>query len=86
MTNKEAIELLKPLTEYSVNENGVGTFPVVYTPSQVEALELAIVALKHEANWEDVKQALNGWLNNITSPNTALNDVYRAYKRSTKSD
>lgn len=82
MTNKEAIELLKPLTEYSVNESGVGTFPIVYTPSQVEALTLAIKALNHEIYWEDVEEALNGWLNNITSPNTALNDVYRAYKRS----
>ena len=46
MTNKEAIELLKPLTEYSVNKNGFGTFPMVSTPLQVEALELAIKALR----------------------------------------
>ena len=51
-----------------------------------EAFTLAINALYHETYWEDVKQALNDWLNNVSSPNTALNDVYRAYKRSTKSD
>lgn len=44
-----------------------------------QALTLAIIALGHEVYWEDVKQALNGWLNNTTSPNTALNDIYRAY-------
>lgn len=44
-----------------------------------QALTLAIIALGHEVYWEDVKQALNGWLNNTTSANTALNDIYRAY-------
>ena len=44
-----------------------------------QALTLAIIALGHEVYWEDVKQALNGWLNHTTSPNTALNDIYRAY-------
>lgn len=51
-----------------------------------EAFNLAIKALNHEKQWEDVEQALNDWLNNFSSPNTALNDVYRAYKRRTKSD
>jgi hypothetical protein len=44
-----------------------------------EAFNLAIKALNHETYWEDVKKALNGWLNNTTSPNTALNEIYRAY-------
>lgn len=47
-----------------------------------EAFTLAIKALNHEKYWEDVQQALNDWLNNVSSPNTALNDVYRAYRRS----
>lgn len=46
MTNKEAIEILKPLTEYSVDKNGIGTFPIVSTPLQAEALDLAIKALE----------------------------------------
>lgn len=45
MTNKEAIELLKSLTKYRVN-NWIGSFPMVSTPSQVEALNLAIKALR----------------------------------------
>lgn len=46
MTNKEAIEELKPLTKYSIDKNGVvGTFPMVWRPEQVEALNLAIKAL-----------------------------------------
>ena len=48
MTNKEAIEILKPLTEIKINENGIGTFPVVNTPLQAEALDLAIKALEQE--------------------------------------
>ena len=46
MTNKEAIEILKPLTEYSVDKNGIATFPMVSTPLQAEALDLAIKALE----------------------------------------
>lgn len=46
MTNKEAIEILKPLTEYSVDKNSIGTFPIVSTPLQAEALDLAIKALE----------------------------------------
>ena len=46
MTNKEAIEILKPLTKYSVDKNGTGTFPMVSTPLQAEALEIAIKALE----------------------------------------
>lgn len=45
MTNKEAIEILKPLTGYNVDKNGIGTFPMVSTPLQAEALDLAIKAL-----------------------------------------
>ena len=41
MTNKEAIQILMPLTEYSVDENGIGTFPMVSTPLQAEALILS---------------------------------------------
>ena len=44
-----------------------------------QALTFAVKALHHETYWEDVKQALNGWLNNTTSLNTALNEIYRAY-------
>lgn len=55
MTNEEAIELLKPLTEYSVNENGIGKFPVVSTPSQIEALDLAIKALEEVEDWHKLK-------------------------------
>ena len=50
-----------------------------YDEQMKQALTLAITALRHEVYWEDVKQALNDWLNNTTSPNTALNDIYRAY-------
>lgn len=45
MTDKEAIEILKPLTEYCV-KNGIGTFPMVSTSLQAEALNLAIEALE----------------------------------------
>ena len=48
-------------------------------PETKAAFYLAIMALEHEVYWEDVKEALNGWLNNTTSPNTALNDIYKAY-------
>lgn len=68
MTNKEAIVILENL-----KIQGKTFF------SQRLALDLAIKALKHEVYWEDVKQALNDWLNNISSPQTALNDIYRAY-------
>ena len=55
MTNKEAIEILKPLTEVKINENGIGTFPVVSTPLQAEALEIAIKALEErpQGEWID---------------------------------
>jgi len=46
MTNKEAIEQLLPLAKYSVDKNGVGTFPMVSTPLQAEAIDLAIKALE----------------------------------------
>lgn len=46
MTCKEAIEILKPLTGYTIDENGICTFPMVSALSQAEALELAISALK----------------------------------------
>ena len=59
MTNKEAIELLKPLTEYKVNKDGIGTFPIVYTPSQVEALDLAIKALERpQGEWIPISERL----------------------------
>lgn len=48
MKNKKAIEILKPLTECSVDDNGIGTFPMVSTPLQVEALDLAIKALEEQ--------------------------------------
>lgn len=49
MNNKEAIEELKPLTKYSIDKNGVvGTFPMVWRPGQVEALDLAIKALEEQ--------------------------------------
>lgn len=54
MTNKEAIETLKPLTEYSVDKNGIGTFPMVSTPLQAEALDLAIKALEAQG-WNPIK-------------------------------
>ena len=70
MSNEEVIEVLKGLVFGSFDRT---------TRKERQALDLAIKALEHEAYWEDVKQALNGWLNNTTSPNTALNDIYRAY-------
>lgn len=57
MTNKEAIELLRPLTGYSVSENGIGTFPMVSTPLQAEALDLAIKALE-EKSWIPTSEML----------------------------
>jgi len=68
MNNEEAINL--------IIQNG-DVFR--YDEQMKQALTLAITALRHEVYWEDVKQALNDWLNNTTSPNTALNDIYRAY-------
>ena len=60
MTDKEAIEILKPLTKYRV-ENGIGTFPMVNTSLQAEALELAIKALEERSTneWIEVKHRLN---------------------------
>jgi len=46
MTNKEAIEQLLPLAKYSVDKNGVGTFPMVSTPLQAEAIDIAIKSLE----------------------------------------
>lgn len=51
MTNKEAIEELKPLTKLRV-ENDIGTFPMVYTSAQVEALNMAIKALEERPTGE----------------------------------
>lgn len=67
MKNRKAIEILKPLTECSVDDNGIGTFPMVSTPLQVEALELAIKALEEQdrptGEWiikaEDYYKAIN---------------------------
>ena len=55
MISEEAIQILKPLTECSVDENGVGTFPMVSTSLQAEALELAIKALEErpKGEWEE---------------------------------
>ena len=74
MTNEEAREAWKKL--YSEINKDNWLFVGTINP---EMVVLAIKALGHEVYWEDVKQALNGWLNNTTSPNTALNDIYRAY-------
>ena len=73
MTNKEAIEYGKEWDE-AIESRGDTPFSEAR-----QFLNLAIMALEHEVYWEDVKEALNGWLNNTTSPNTALNDIYRAY-------
>lgn len=71
MTNIEAIEILKA---------HISIYDCCKADHEAnEAIDLAIKALGHEVYWEDVKQALNGWLNNTTSPNTALNDIYWAY-------
>ena len=56
MKNKKAIEILKPLTESSVDDNGIGTFPMVSTPLQVEALNLAIKALEEKDLREKMKK------------------------------
>ena len=74
MTNEEAREAWKKL--YSEINKDNWLFVGTINP---EMVILAIKALGHEVYWKDVKQALNGWLNNTTSPNTALNDIYRAY-------
>ena len=68
MSNEEAINLI-------IRNADVFRFD----EEMKQALTLAIIALNHEVYWEDVKEALNGWLNNTTSTNTALNDIYRAY-------
>lgn len=47
MTNKEAIEELLFLTKVK-NNNGIESWPIVSRPEQVEALKLAIKALKSE--------------------------------------
>lgn len=60
ITAEEAIEILKPLTKYSVSENGICTFPMVSTPLQVEALDLAIEALKMRVNQELQTQLPDG--------------------------
>lgn len=73
MTNEEAIEYGKRWDE-AIESRGDTLFS-----DARQFLNLAIMALEHEVYWEDVKEALNGWLNNTTSPNTALNDIYRAY-------
>lgn len=73
MTNKEAIEYGKKWDE-AIESRG----DTSYSEAR-QFLRLAIKAIKHEAYWEEVKQALNDWLNNISSPQTALNDIYRAY-------
>lgn len=65
MTIKEAITVLNMVE--------------CHDPLTQEAKDRAIMSLKKEVYWEDVKQTLNGWLNNTTSPNEALNDIYRAY-------
>ena len=46
MTNKEAIKILKPLTECIVDENGIATWHMINTLSQIEAIKLAISALQ----------------------------------------
>jgi hypothetical protein len=76
MTNKEAREAWKKL--YSEIDKDNWLFVGTINP---EMVALAIKALKHESYLEDVKQALNDWLSNISSPQTALNDIYRAYMR-----
>ena len=73
MTIEEAIEYGKEW-DMAIESRGDTLFS-----DARQFLNLAIMALEHEVYWEDVKEALNGWLNNTTSPNTALNDIYRAY-------
>lgn len=46
MTSKEAIKILQPLTEYIADENGIATWHMINTLSQIEALNLAIKALE----------------------------------------
>lgn len=47
MTNKEAIELLKPLREYR-EVNGIANFPMICSPAQAEAIQYAIMKLEEE--------------------------------------
>ena len=78
MTNEEAIKILQ--NDGCCQDCTFGGYPCKLVGCEThQAIGLAIKALGHEVYWEDVKQALNGWLNNTTSPNTALNDIYRAY-------
>lgn len=63
MTDKEAIEILKPLRKYSVDENGIGTFPMVSDPLQAEALGLAIEALEKRPTEEIAFDTLDHKLN-----------------------
>lgn len=59
MNNKEAVKELKPLTKYSIAKNGVvGTFPMVWRPGQVEALNLAIKALNMVEQLENMRDNL----------------------------
>ena len=74
MTNKEAMIILRDIQRDIMPQDELKD-----QRTEDVAFALAIKALGHEVYWEDVKQALNGWLNNTTSPNTALNDIYRAY-------
>ena len=76
MTNKEAIEELKPLTKYSIDKNGVvGSFPMVWRPEQVKALNLAIKALEEveglpENLHREREQAyMNGYADGKERPN-----------------
>lgn len=76
MTNKEVIEILKPLTGYSVDKNGIGTFPMVSTPLQAEALTLAIEALENQVltkNNQDSNQ--DDLIDN--APTVSLQDIYQ---------
>lgn len=73
MTDKEK-EAIKILEEMPISTMSDLTYEEIF-----DALNLAIKSIKREVYWEDVKQSLNGWLNNQISPQTALNEIYRAY-------
>ena len=73
MTKKEE-EAIRILTEMPISAMSDMTYEEIF-----DALNLAIKSIKREVYWEDVKQALNGWLNNQISSQTALNEIYRAY-------
>lgn len=75
MKDKKAVRVLESIDYY------LKTHTNESCEEEHMAINLAIKALKHESYWEDVKQALNDWLSNISSPQTALNDIYRAYMR-----